>query len=189
MRTLHDAVVLGKRKKPGASLADDLAVANLRLREDNVHLKNKIRRFLENRERSTHSSIPFAQECDQPTPTSIAETISRPMRGHEETNPSRAQPAVPAQLAPPVGLQHMLVFLSIVLRICGTMPKLLMDRLLESMPPKEETSERWCSAGGETTRFDRIVLSWQNLLSQHTMKPADIAVLSRVLQTMECLPA
>jgi len=191
------------KRKASAPLADDVASLtcdNLRLREQNEHLKAKVRRLVQQ-----PTVAPPTLTIHPRVQQSCLNAASQTMCGPEEIeDPSGESPAVrtlnSAPAPPPVGLGHLLTFLSIVLHMYDSMlPASLALRLLAVLPessmeentsPSEEgkdaTAERPLCSKDATIQDqdeDNIVASWQHLLSQRKTTLREMNVVAAALRT------
>lgn len=194
---------VGAKRKACTELVGAISSSNIRLRDENEHLKAKIRRLIElQSSASTERRMPTSEQRGalHSSTTTAENSQPRPECGPEETGAtSRAVPAAPAQSPPTVGLGHMLAFLSIVLHTFnGAMPGPLAIRLLACLPTTKATRvvamcDVDCTvdpAGArhyqldDIMRHDRVIEKWEQLLVQHQMKPAELELLVRALCQM-----
>jgi hypothetical protein len=178
--------VLGA-KRSAATMVDveEISARNSALREHNDHLRQKLRRImLEAAGGAPTPAVRAVQASPQARPPlGRPETSPSPRRGPEESNinviasgPSAATPAAPSSQ---IGVAHLLMFLSIVLRLTGRMPQALAEEMAACLGSSHSASTPVVASG-----HPRVMTSWRLILSQHCLDSSQIATVRRRLVQM-----
>ena len=93
------------------------------------------------------------------------------------SSPAVAAPATPTR----IGVAHLLMFLSIVLRLTGRMTQALADEMTATLGCSRTEGAVEESA---TSATDRLMMSWRRLLWQHRLEPHELATVRRRIAEM-----
>ena len=198
-RPHEDVVTVGtKRKAPDAD-PEALQRENSLLQNQNEELRRKLRRLIaqgilpssnnniaptirSTAANTAHSTTTNTVDIENPASSSN----SQPVHGCEDSETISQSDSAEITAAAPMGLAHLLMFLSIVLRIYGKMPTLVMDQMMSLTNEEanevvaisaQRVSDDVTSAGHQA-----VISSWRRLLARHRLGEEDLMTIRRRLR-------